>query len=312
MKLVIGLTVLSLASACKKHHNDPAATVPVDLSGALTKEELSAPASISPMTQAALVDEFVAADYLAPVASASVVSCLKKLLETSSIEASGNMVTLNKTIDTSSCYIELLNGLGGIGTQVNASASFHSVIECSGVDVGIYNGKKPNEFDANAVCVNGYKHLEHSRSKSTATSMVSGKPVDIKYSDLSAKSDSNNEMCVVTSANGVFSETGCVEIEKAQDVGAEPYSDYTKRQHKDLSWTLQSTSAWYASGSMDLFINNWTGKISYSGFDKPPTFTMTDGKDTIDGNFGLPLLGRLPRMNNLRSFQTQIRDLVKR
>jgi hypothetical protein len=66
--------------------------------------------------------------------------------------------------------------------------------------------------------------------------------------------------------------------------------------HKDLVWSRDAGSIWYTSGSMDLTINDWTGAITYAGASSSPSYTVSNGSESINGTFaasGLKVLSRM-------------------
>lgn len=297
MRLISGLLLLSLAMACGEKDNDSGTAPADDTAGRLETSELAAPANISPMPKADLQNEFEYQSYLVPRSSVTSIGCSAEQISQTSINVIGNSLRVSRTVNTAPCYVDYLNGLGAIGTTATASASVYSEIVCTGVDVSRFNGTEAQNFDPNTICVNGYSYLENLRANSNVSTTLNGTPMTFVYSSIIAKSTPENEACIVTVVDAnTFAETGCVEIETAVDTGTEAYNDYLKRVHKNLVWSKDPSTSWYTSGSMDLAINNWTGAITYNGAASNPSYTLSNGTETLNGSFtasGLKALSKL-------------------
>ncbi|RYZ55797.1 MAG: hypothetical protein EOP07_13540 [Proteobacteria bacterium] len=298
MRLISGLLLLSLAMACGKKDDDSGTAPADDNAGRLEASELAAPANITVMSKSTLQDEFDYGSYLVPHSSVPTIGCSTEQISQTTISVVGNSLRVARTFNTAQCYIDFLNGIGAINSTVAASASVYSEIVCTGVDVSSFNGTKAQDFDPNTICVNGYSYLENIRATSNATANYQGQPVTIAYSSISAKSTADNQPCVVTVGLSGFYETGCIEIESVIDTGTEPYVDYLKRTHKDLVWSKEPTTDWYTSGSMDLAINNWTGAITYSGATSSPTYSLSNGTETLTGSFTATALRDLSKVRS--------------
>lgn len=299
VRLISGLLLLSLAMACGKKDDDSGTAPAEDTSGKLEKSELVAPADISVMSKTVLQDEFDYSNYLVPRSSVPSIGCSAEQISQTKISVLGNSLRVSRTVDTHQCYVDYLNGLGGVGTTVSSSASVYSEIVCTGVDVSSFNGTEAKNFDPNTICVNGYSYLENLRANANVTSNVQGQPLTFIYSSVAAKSTADNQPCIVTLLDAnTFTENGCVEIETAVDTGTEKYSDYLKRTHKNLVWTKGADVSWYTSGSMDLAINNWTGAITYSGAASNPTYSLTNGSETLNGSFTASALKAMSQLSS--------------
>ena len=52
---------------------------------------------------------------------------------------------------------------------------------------------------------------------------------------------------------------------------------------KEMVNLLSKKGHWYAGGYFDVIYNNWTGKVTYKDEKTAPTYTLTNGTDTITG-----------------------------
>ncbi len=70
--------------------------------------------------------------------------------------------------------------------------------------------------------------------------------------------------------------------QKGHDQGTEKFLQLT---YKDLEESV-TEAPWYEGGGFDVRMGNWSGSVAYTGASSPPSFTLTDGTNTLAGVVG--------------------------
>ena len=174
----------------------------------------------------------------------------------------------------------------------------YAYIACSDTDLSAYNGKSAWDF------VQSNSDLNCSKDKNTRILSNAEVTFDIKSDTASLTSRSLSGMmaadgkpCPRQFDGTTFKTDGCTEFSKS--VSSSTFSPTTGGNPTTSSkstLTLETYSGisgepgkrYFSSGKFDVTFNAWKGTVNYTGSATAPTYSITDGKQTMSGTYTGP------------------------
>lgn len=289
--LILSILLLS----CSESSDKPVAS---GSSNQLSAGDLSAPADLTAFEKASAAGliENRNVDFLASKSStlqgADQESCDAKARNSIVVAAAGDTITVDSHIDMADCYkAEILKTAPGAAiVYQSAYQSLYIRMTCRGKDMSGFQGKKWSDLILNLVftCEEN-QFLVNSKTFVQGSMDYMGTKADLSRSSIYAYAMADNSPCSIR-RNGTNFVGGdnCVEIKSESEEGSNPSKTYAKFVHKSLEWAESNQNTWYAAGSMDITINNWSGNIVFHGARNEPTYSMASGMETINGSLTLP------------------------
>jgi hypothetical protein len=177
-------------------------------------------------------------------------------------------------------------------TQASSQDVFDSTVVCDGLDPAKYAGVNTIEtYKAMVKACDESKPMKlSSYSKTTLDydELVDGtKTSTTKIVSESSSQGTNGSFCEAPVGALVNAGSGCrvMEVETRTRVDAAGQSDvkvtYSELQAKDV--TFQAAGDRYpASGSVSVVVNDWTGTLVFQGPSTAPTFSGSNGTETVE------------------------------
>lgn len=302
-RLGIGLIVLSSLTACgeKEEEKSNSGTTITPGNGKLPLSELARPTGLADLTRADVIsymessrEDFLATEVEYPEDTETAeeegeVDCFGDAFSSLEVVADGDKISVDINLDMTGCLKTVwAQESEGVSADISkAVMALYLEQTCVGADLSSYNGKKLEELDAPPECENNYIQTSM-KSEMVGTMTANGQTVDINTTTFNSTATAANEPCLMTKSGDNYAEDGCVEIYKT--VGAEGSEDneFVKYTHKTLKWVDSTKNTWYASGSIDVELNAWTGSVTFSGASTNPAYTMNYGTETINGTLTVP------------------------
>lgn len=234
-------------------------------------------------------------------------ACLLALLNDLSFEGDATRITLGSKLDVTSCFASSSeDGLKDAKSSMTLTTFL--AFTCDGIDLTQYVGKKFGELagDENAI----FKQLQCPTTSMLANTRVdvsiSGTfevdgqsiPVNVQTVTYSYQGDANGNPCVKTVDGATRKlQDGCLSIDRTVDVeNSSPSKDkaladegteqYRRYESVGIVEDLEGEKPYYSAGSFKAQIHDWSGEVSYSAGDVPPTYSMTKGPETVAGILG--------------------------
>lgn len=311
--ILLSLLLLATAS-CKKEEEEEGPFYK------LKPEDLAPPASTTQLTAAEISEYFVfsSSDFLANDGttdddnSVAESDCLLSTLYSVPVSASGDTLTLDVALNFSKCIEESFSEIfPGAKTNVNkATVGFYIALTCTGQDLSSLNGKTLGDIPSTP-CEGDEKSLSNSKTEVDISISIEGQVRTMANVNYNVVGTLTNEPCA-TSSSGEEKSTSndCVFISKTIPIGFEEDSEYIKIAHRDLKWTDSGEKSWFTSGAMDLTFNNWTGSVEFHGPLENPTYSMTDGTETVASFVPFPAAGLSIAGSAYRSASLAMKSIV--
>jgi hypothetical protein len=267
-------------------------------SNQLSAADLSVPSNLNVYEKASAAGLFESrnADFLASKSStldsANQETCAGKARNSVEVSALGDTLTVDSRIDLTECYKEeiLKTHPGAVVNYSTAYLSLYMQMTCKGRDLSEFQGRKLGDLLLNLIftCEEN-QYLVNSKTLVEGTMDSMGSRLDLASSTIYAYSMPGNHACSIRRSGANFvGADDCVEIRSESRAGMEPRRLYAKYVHKSLEWAESNQNTWYASGAMDISINNWTGHVVFHGARDEPTYSLASGTETINGSLTLP------------------------
>ena len=211
-----------------------------------------------------------------------------KVVDALVLQANEKSVLLSTTIDLTACSNQDNTNENVQVTQETAKMRFY--ITCSSGDLSSLDGKGSKILSENPVfklCKNGVMWGE-TKITSKFTSTDPDNSYSAEATGITYFGDQKLKGCKFTVAKNIATyPEGCISTYKTDYTTKRPdtvqkeerYSKYTNNGVKtDISSTA---NVWYASGTIDVTNNDWTGTLTYTGSANPPSYVLTqDGSST--------------------------------
>ena len=196
------------------------------------------------------------------------------------MKAEGKTVSYKFSYDLSEeCKAEMI--AAGEDFFVTASEGSFSFF-CSNDDVSALNGLSESELyrQIGEVCgqtLGALYYYHHTYYEGPGFQQPEADVVQ----DYGLMATSDGEMCIFTlEGQNVDLNSECVNVFYTTENIPEK-NNFTERVMKGLTGTIGPK--WYAGGTVEITENNWTGSIIYQGSETAPSFTMTNGAETVEG-----------------------------
>lgn len=247
--------------------------------------------------------------------------CIETALNAVVANASDHSIAIETTIDIGTCVQQMLAGafdpdVDATTTVDVATLRLAFAAGCPEGDFSAYDGKTLKELEADGldnICTAGSSrsfltNLEMNFGATTAVKQE-GQTATVKqmFRALSATAKSTGGACTDELSGDVWSLDGsCISvnrfINKEMTINGEPFGpqgveDYVRLALNDLKMKNDKESPYFLSGSIDFRVNDWNGKITYTGPTTPPTYSASNGKESATGTLvGASLQRRASRL----------------
>lgn len=199
-------------------------------------------------------------------------------------------------------------------SYLDLAQKFYFLIECDGGDFSKYNGISIEEF-SNAfvgkspmsLCAGSdFKQINLFRATGSSRLVIpsvtnpprsSSTITESSWDYLSAELSPTDEACLAKIVGETYVWKDCVQWDSESRNDGDKTVNVTKIQKKNLITNDDPSTEWYGGGTIEFNFANWSGTVSYSGFDKPGTYSLTNGKERVTGE----LKGRSNAGMNLSS-----------
>lgn len=293
MKFLAGILFVSLlAVGCGKKEKEK------EVNTSITLEDLKKPANVTSISKDDLPSQI--RDLSVFVANSDDTSDDKSscFADAATITQSGNTLTVLVNKDLASCQNKESAGSDdSVKLQYDLfSVYFKAVAKCD--DYADQDLSKNSMAEIAAVVCNAdQERLSTSKLKLKYGYSYESGGKTIKNTrngeTLQFTGNENLKPCTVQYESGVHalncidynisSETSSVETD-GKEVKSENV-DYIKTQSINVKTKADYSNKYYLSGKTEVILNDWTGVVTHNGADVAPTYTFTNGTDTISGTY---------------------------
>ncbi len=213
--------------------------------------------------------------------------CFDKKLDKVVFSAKGNTMGVSTTIDIVECFKESLQDAEPVAGEVRLVI----MISCSqDDDLSGFDGKTFGEStDLESPCTSSVANLFVMQTTAKIGFVQNNTPYTMDMIIRSSNSKKDMTPCTAKiTGNTVTDDAGCFSISKTKTTTTKSgssdvlYSSEEFTSHEKVN-LLSKKGRWYAGGYFDVIYNNWTGKVTYKDEKTAPTYTLTNGTDTITG-----------------------------
>jgi hypothetical protein len=223
-------------------------------------------------------------------------TCLSNKLDTAKLHADKVNIEIDAKFDLMDC------SMGDTVTLSKAELKFRMWIGCPDGDVEDLDGK--TLLQASEVETDCGEHMDHQvmfnfsldMDYTTTVETQAGEQINIAVDTLSidALQTASGKPCEQNHSGSTYTLSDrCQTVEKytslSNVVGSTSQGsmeDYTRLGFRSLTVEDSGDPTWYSSGSMDVVVNNWTGSLTFGGATTAPTYSLTDGTNTVEGTIG--------------------------
>jgi len=210
------------------------------------------------------------------------------------VKAKGEEYLIVVDIDTTDCWDANVEEAGVVSKLEEVVYKKNTYVQCLGSDFSSLDGASFADLQANVSklkCEQQVSRAETSSEIFAFSTTVVGIKQKYTITKKSALLGENGRSCQrYKSGDKIQYENGCtfyeVETVDGELAGAlkskGEEGKYLAFVSKDLVKTDDSHQ-WFGSGTFDVTINNWTGKVTYTDGTKEPTWSLTNGTDTVTG-----------------------------
>lgn len=304
MRLTLLSTFFLVVLGCGDESKDESVRVGADLNvlpggGKLSSEDLARPLETSSLTRADVISHmesrrahFLAleVDTILGTMGSAEYSCADAAISELTATASGESLSADFVVDISLCskaYWEKKLPATKV-TLSKAQLSFYLQQSCQGGDLSALHGQKLSSIETIPECD---KNLSLKNIKVEIAGLAEGstKTTDLSSTLVFARSTVSNEACAVLREGSTYTEDpGCVTIWKKISSADGGTAIFSQSLHKSLKSMASNKNSWYASGSLEISLNDWAGTVSYRGSEINPAYTMKYGSEIINGTLTVP------------------------
>lgn len=309
MRLVFATSVLvcvsQIALSCaKKNEKD---TVTEITEPFIKKADLDVPSELVTKSKSSVEEDMQSASEVdtlyanAPKSNSegeSTSTCFDDPIKNIKVVAKSEKLTFGGKVDISDClktsFSKDSSDMFKI-TQVSGTLEVFSETSCEGVDLSSSDGKTFSEISSDGkfekICASaaGGRTLLNSRVIFNVTLEAQGQNISLSKQISFAAVDAEASGCVLTNAETTLTRPACVHLEAVKNLAdsSQPDSvgktEFKKYVMTNIVENKEGSPLFFNSGTIDVTLSNWTGKITYSGAATAPQFSMTNGTDTITG-----------------------------
>jgi hypothetical protein len=220
--------------------------------------------------------------------------CVGDLMDQIKVKVSGDTMAVGAEIDLGSCMGEAAPE--GI-ELTKAIMKMYFEFTCAGADLSAYDGKSFGDLEdetAAPECTSSgtLMNIEANMAmKGTYTISGISVSVDSETRSVTFNGGAGMKSCTETLADSTWTiADDCIVVERSIPVrsvvnGEEQPGEerFTRLDFRGVTGPDDDTSPWYATGTVDLAYNNWSGQVTYSGATTAPTYTLSNGFEQITG-----------------------------
>lgn len=226
--------------------------------------------------------------------------CITAKLGTVKVQADKANLTINGTADLTSCFEEA-------GTTIEAvSAKLLFYIGCPKSDLSNYNGKTLAEVSQMSASSEPCK-VEDTGSRMESVGIdvsLNSDGVEVSANIREAMQTEDGKPCQISFSNNswlwadscrAWDHTVYSKLRyQGTALPDEGKGDFLKVTYNGIRDEDSASARYYAGGYFSLAYNNWTGTVNYTSSTAQPTFSITDGTTTINGEVSLTLRTQAP------------------
>jgi hypothetical protein len=221
--------------------------------------------------------------------------CLLEATKTgTTVKARGEEYLIAIDIDTTDCWDATVEEGGVVSKLEDVTYQKNTYVQCLGSDFSSLDGASFADLQANVgklKCEQQVSRAETSVEVFAFSTTVVGIKQKYTKTKKTALLGENGRSCQrFKSGDKIQYENGCTFYEVDTwdgELGGVLKSKDNEGQYatfsaQDLVKT-DDTHKWFGSGAFDITINDWTGKATYLDGTTEPTWTLTNGTDTVTG-----------------------------
>lgn len=187
----------------------------------------------------------------------------------------------------------------GQGTQTGSLKVFVGM-QCTGSDFARFNGKKFAEvakdpsLSRNCKGAKTYGVMNNTETNVSVVSTAVGQESEATMQIKELTKGLNGEFCRMTRNDKGFSIDDCViagrtvmprAVAKGVDFSS-PQGDSYSLKFSGIK-AMNETDMWFASGKVNVLLNNWKGTVTYSGGATSPKYSMSNGSRLLAGTLAV-------------------------
>lgn len=294
------ISALALITACGKPDITPSSLLTAD--SFITVGELSKGSRVNPIAKGEVASELNDVNDFyddEPSKFAEFTEdddCVGKLMNEQKVTSYGAYVGVGVEIDVTQCFKELQKDPATKSLSVMLRLALQA--GCDNQDFTSFDGKTMGEVAAldKSSCQNATQRnqLFNLRLLTKIKSSQDGVEYDGENIAYSVKATADGKPCTETvKLNALQITDGCLITERnfwsgmkvnGKPTDKEGTEDFTQLEMVGITSAAGDSNAWYQSGKMKTTLNNWTGDVTYSSTTTPPTYSLTNGSETLTGS----------------------------
>lgn len=247
--------------------------------------------------------------------------CYIEKLNTFKVTAKGDRISLGGMADMADCF---KTAFSKVFETYSVTAEVKLFVEqtCKDIDLTSFDGKTFSEIAKNneLECPSATSATELSNTALSIifSGTVKGQKLEMDFDILIATMTADGKPCESTrTADTIIMTDGCLSVSlntnKKYRVNGDVHASEGKQKYQKLEFSSiiekdDKTSLFYSSGVIKFTLNDWMGNVTYTAADVEPSYSVTNGADTITGK--VPET-RSTLAFNLSQARQQLGDIIK-